>query len=234
MPSQKELADFYDKKFREEGLQESRSFYRWILRLLRVESGERLLDVSCGVGVLNGCAEDKGLVSHGMDFSREAVGQARENAAHSSIVLGDAQALPYPDGSFDYVTNVGSIEHYLDPAQGVQEMVRVLRDGGRACIVLPNSYFILDIIFDVMLTGRGPSHKQLLERFATRHGWQQLLKENGLVVQRVVKHNACLPDNWEDIKSYFRHPKRLLSLLLSLFIPLNLSHSFVFICGKNV
>ncbi len=233
MSSQKELVSFYDKRYREKELRESRSFYRWILRLLRVEGGKRLLDVSCGVGLLNSFAEEKGLVSHGIDISREAVSLARKNAGRSRMVLGNAQTLPYAARSFDYVTNLGSLEHYLHPAQGVKETARVLKDEGRACILLPNSYFILDIVFDVLLTGRGPSHTQPLERFDTRYGWQQLLEANGLVVHSVFKYNACLPHGLEDIKWYFRHRKRFLTLLLSLFIPFNISYSFAFICGKK-
>jgi MPBQ/MSBQ methyltransferase len=52
-------------------------------------------------------------------------------------VLGDAEALPFPDGAFDRYVSAGSIEYWPDPQRGVAEAYRVLRPGGVGVIVGP-------------------------------------------------------------------------------------------------
>ncbi len=52
-------------------------------------------------------------------------------------VIGDAEALPFADESFDRYVSAGSIEYWPDPARAVREAARVLRPGGIAVIVGP-------------------------------------------------------------------------------------------------
>ncbi len=55
----------------------------------------------------------------------------------STDVVGDAHALPFPDGSFDGVVCTGTLEHLRDPRKAVGELFRVLRPGGLAHIDVP-------------------------------------------------------------------------------------------------
>jgi SAM-dependent methyltransferase len=68
----------------------------------------------------------------GLDFSRSAVALARRHrhAAGLSFVRGDAQAMPFPDASFDVVVNVESSHCYASMAGFLAEVHRVLRPGG--------------------------------------------------------------------------------------------------------
>jgi len=52
-------------------------------------------------------------------------------------VLGDAEALPFPDASFDRYVSAGSIEYWPDPARAIAEAHRVLRPGGIALVAGP-------------------------------------------------------------------------------------------------
>ncbi|WP_182113399.1 MULTISPECIES: class I SAM-dependent methyltransferase [unclassified Actinotalea] len=71
----------------------------------------------------------------GLDFSASAVALSRRHrrAAGLSFVRGDAQAMPFPDASFDVVVNVESSHCYPDPSGFVREVRRVLRPGGTFC-----------------------------------------------------------------------------------------------------
>jgi SAM-dependent methyltransferase len=53
---------------------------------------------------------------------------------HLAAVVGRAEAMPFPDDSVDFVVSRGSIFFWDDPAQGLKEVYRVLRPGGKAYI----------------------------------------------------------------------------------------------------
>jgi SAM-dependent methyltransferase len=56
-------------------------------------------------------------------------------------VVAAAEALPYPDNSFDTLLSHEVIEHVLDDRLSASEMVRVLKPGGRAVLFAPNRWY---------------------------------------------------------------------------------------------
>ena len=74
----------------------------------------------------------------GLDISRSFVGIARENARRAGVSvdfeLGDAAHLPFPDGSFDLIVCQAAFKNFARPQRSIDEMHRVLRDGGMAVI----------------------------------------------------------------------------------------------------
>ncbi len=74
----------------------------------------------------------------GLDISAPMVAKARSNVAKaglSSVIEireGNASDLPFPDASFDMVLSTGAIHHWKDPTAGLNEVFRVLKDGGDA------------------------------------------------------------------------------------------------------
>ena len=106
----------------------------------------------------------------------------------------------------------------------------MLRPGGRAAIVLPNAYYLADIIWHVWRTGRGPSHKQALERFATIGEWRDLLEMMGLAPRCIRPYNFLWPRSRADWRWYARRPRKLLYLLSGLLTPRNLSCQFLYLC----
>src|SRR5213593_5244425 len=99
----------------------------WILGLLSPRPGSLLLDVACGRGSFLRYAADRGLEVAGIDISPVAIEAARRRlGADVDLRVGSGENLPFDDDSFDYVTCLGSLEHYIDPEQGAREIARVL------------------------------------------------------------------------------------------------------------
>jgi len=221
----------YEAIYSEAGIRQRDSFYRWILRLLRPRPGRRLLDVACGEGSLPRLAALAGLEAHGLDLSEVAIRIAAREAP-ATLLVADGERLPYADASFDYVTSIGSLEHYLHPPQGVREMARVLAPDGLALVLLPNTFSLLGNVWAAFRTGWPVDDGQPIQRYAARRQWQALLEEGGLVVERTVKYEREWPTSLADLRWYLSRPKALIRLLLTPFIPLNLASCFVYLCRR--
>jgi ubiquinone/menaquinone biosynthesis C-methylase UbiE len=76
-----------------------------------------------------------GTERHGVDLSPRMVQRAQNTLGSAAkIVQGDAEKLPYEDGSFDRVIASSLFSHVLNPEQVVAELRRVTKAGGRIVI----------------------------------------------------------------------------------------------------
>jgi SAM-dependent methyltransferase len=226
-------ASSYDVLHVEGQLRQRDSLYKWLISLLQPQPGQHLLDVSCGQGSLLKFGQEAGLVVAGLELSAEAVAVAQlQTKGKGRLLVANAELLPYADGSFDYVTNIGSVEHYFQPWQAVAEMARVLHQDGLALILLPNTFGLLGNILHVWRHGDVFDDGQPLQRYGTRSQWCRLLEENGLRVVDIFKYERALPRTWPDLAWYLARPYRLGRALLTPFIPLNLSSFLVYQCRK--
>lgn len=118
------------------------------VRFAGIAPGEAVLDVGTGTGVLAITAARLGARVTGLDLTPELLEQARENARVAGVegitwTEGDAEALPYPDASFDAV--VSQFGHMFAPRPdvAVAQMRRVLKPGGRIVFATwPPEHFI--------------------------------------------------------------------------------------------
>jgi len=98
----------------------------------------RLLDVGCGDGLYLVEAARRGAVASGVDISEAMLAAARQRADDADVAadlhLGDAQTLPFDDGSFDLVLAITVLCFLPDAQQAIDEMSRVLVPGGRLVI----------------------------------------------------------------------------------------------------
>lgn len=223
----------YDKIYKGHAINQMDSFFLWVQNLLALKPDDCLLDVSTGRGRMVKLALQRGIDAFGLDFSGTAC-QIAGRGAPGRIVCADAQRLPFPEASFDAVTNLGSLEHLGDMAQGVQEMARVLRPDGRACITVPNTFGLFWNVQVAWRTGDVDDDGQPLQRYGTRKQWESLLHANGLRVIQVYgyEHEHAFPRTWRDVRRYWFRPIRISRMLFSPLLPVNIAGQFVFICGR--
>jgi ubiquinone/menaquinone biosynthesis C-methylase UbiE len=212
------LREYYDDRYREDPIEDDEKHYFWMLNLVKPRPHTRLLDVACGQGMLLKVAAAAGLEVAGIDVSPVATERARKTCARASVITGDAEHLPWPDESFDYVFNRGSLEHFLDPSQGAREMRRVLKGDGRLCIMLPNMYPLYDILH-TLRTGHGPGVNQIMERFGAMNDWREFLEQNGLRVTSIKRFDGR-SFSWKQT-------------IVKYLTPFRLAYHFVYVCSKG-
>lgn len=110
-----------------------------LMTLLPVEPGQRWLDVATGTGEVALPAALAGAKVTGCDLSPGMIAKADRRAAELQLDVrfdvADAQALPYPDASFDVVTSCFSLNLVSDYEAAAAELARVCRPGGRLGLV---------------------------------------------------------------------------------------------------
>ena len=153
-------------------------------RLLAVAapaSGERALDLGCGVGHTLRRIAPMVAFAVGADATMEMMQAGRTSvvsASNAAFVQSDATALPFADASFDLAACRLAAHHFSDPASAFREVARVLRSGGR--FVLVDNYApddpALDAFINELETLRDASHV----RNHTVAGWGALLEDAGL------------------------------------------------------
>ncbi|MDH3602596.1 MAG: methyltransferase domain-containing protein [Candidatus Tectomicrobia bacterium] len=149
-----------------------------------LHEGERILDVACGTGIVARLAAERigrsGQII-GIDLNPGMLDVARANSPTTGASVewrqGDAQALPFPDESFDLVLCQQGMQYVSDKLAALREMQRVLAPGGR-------------LAFTVW--GEVSSYNAALADALARH------------VSAAVAARALAPNAWSDAAS-IRH-----------------------------
>jgi ubiquinone/menaquinone biosynthesis C-methylase UbiE len=147
----------------------------WRHRLIRdgteLKAGTRLLEVGTGVGAVLAVLgqEFRGVELFGVDVEPKQLAFARGHleraGVEATLVEADALALPFDDGSFDYVWMMWFLEHLPDPVAALREARRVLVPGGAiTAIEVDYSTFraepstpALEALVDAMVRGMAAS-----------------------------------------------------------------------------
>jgi SAM-dependent methyltransferase len=99
-----------------------------------VMSGDRVLDVACGTGIVARRAAARGAHVTGADLNEQMLEVARSIAPEIRWIEADAADLPLADGAFDVVLCQQGLQFMPDPAAALAEMRRVLAPGGRLTV----------------------------------------------------------------------------------------------------
>ena len=130
------------KKLEQEGWEEKASFYddyfskisrQAIVPILTAAGdlqGSDLLDVCCGTGDLVAHALSFGANVTGIDFAPSMIEIAKAKVPRATFRTGDAEALTFPDNSFDVLTCAFGLWHLAEPDKAIAEIARVLKTGG--------------------------------------------------------------------------------------------------------
>lgn len=105
-----------------------------ILEALALGTGDHLLEIGCGGGLLLRDALRTGCRATGLDHSDEMVQLARERAPGAEVVLAQAEPLPFADDTFSAVAMSVVFFFLDDPLAVLRECRRVLRPGGRLAV----------------------------------------------------------------------------------------------------
>jgi len=103
-----------------------------------LRGGTRLLDIGCGDGTLLALLQSRFRAAQGIDISEEAVRLARQKGMEASILNLNLEPLPYPDGNFDVVTILSTLQYIYDLDKFLKECRRVLSGSGVMLMSVPN------------------------------------------------------------------------------------------------
>jgi SAM-dependent methyltransferase len=129
-------AEIYDEQFVPALF---RPFSAAVADAARLRPGQRVLDVACGTGVLTCTVAERvgqtGAVV-GLDINPEMLAVARRKPLAIEWVDGRAEALPFPDASFDAVVSQFGMMFFADRIAALREMRRVLRPDGSLAVAV--------------------------------------------------------------------------------------------------
>lgn len=120
-------------------------WFAWLAEGIGFAPGSVVADVGCGAGAFwqhapGSVPDDLSVrlidISPGMVAAAEAAVRGSGRWRDVEPIVGDAAALPLPDGSVDTVLAIHMLYHLADPAAGLAELARVTRPGGTVAVVL--------------------------------------------------------------------------------------------------
>ena len=171
-----------------------------LIRLAQVRHGESALDMCCGTGDIAFALHRAGAAVTALDFSGAMLAVAarrleQQAGAGPVFQLGDAQALPFGDGSFDIVTVGYGLRNLPNWEAGLREMHRVARPGARLLVLdfgKPDNgawralYFaylrVFVPVFGRLFCGDAATHAYILEslqRYPAQRGVAEAMRRLG-------------------------------------------------------
>lgn len=171
---------------------------RWRKRAVQGLHG-KVLDVACGTGDMAVELLRQGCSVTGVDLSKEMMAIAKRKAPQAEYRLADVERLPFGDASFDAVTCAFGVRNFVHLEQGLHEMLRVLKPGGRMVILelaTPDSSLIRPFYnlytrriipwLGQRLAGSREAYTYLprsIERFPKGDAFLQLIQNSGFRIQ---------------------------------------------------
>jgi SAM-dependent methyltransferase len=170
-------------------------------------AGKDAIELGCGTGYVSSWMTRRGARVVGIDNSPKQLETAhRLQAEHGldfPLLLGNAEAVPYPDASFDFAISEYGAVLWAEPSSWVPEAARLLRPGGRLH-VLTNSYLSFltgpdepDAPFGDRLVRPwfGPSEmtwkgETSVEFHLPPGDWIRLFRENGFDIEALLEPQA--------------------------------------------
>lgn len=163
----------------------------------RLPRGSKILDVGCGPGETAAKLRHRGYDVWGLDIAESMVRCARERCGADRFQVGDIEAIPFQDGTFDCVVCLGVLEYLDADAVALSEIERVLKPGGRAVVSTPSAsspFYHMDRLvvraarlYDfARYRMRGKTMTARPARLCRRYhlgGWHRLLRSAGLELE---------------------------------------------------
>lgn len=190
---------------------------------LLANTGGRLLDYACGHGKMSLALESIFDELVGVDISTTALDQAKgitnelaENPdkIHFEPVPEDGK-LPFQEKSFDAAVAACCLEHVIDPFFSLRQIHRVLKDGGKLFVALPNLgflYFRLQLFIGKLpATAWGPGTMVDWERLGWDSGHLHCFTRK--TIEQLLKHTGFQPIKWSGDGRFAKYRRWWPSLL---------------------
>jgi len=158
-----------------------------VLEWLAAQPGERILDLGCGDGRLTQRIAVSGALVTGVDASPQMVASARSREVEAEQAR--AEALPYPDASFDAVFSNAALHWVRDQDAMLAEVHRVLKPGGRFVAEMGGQGNIAAIRVALMavLARHGyPDREDGVNYYPTAESYVKRLERHEFQVQRIA------------------------------------------------
>ncbi|MFO6451840.1 MULTISPECIES: demethylmenaquinone methyltransferase [unclassified Aeromicrobium] len=115
-------------------LGQDRRWRKKVVATVDPQRGERILDLAAGTGTSSAPFAEAGAHVVPCDFSIGMLEVGKQQFPGLDFTAGDGMALPFADGVFDAVTISFGLRNIHDPLQGLRELLRVTRPGGRIVV----------------------------------------------------------------------------------------------------
>ncbi|MEQ8363060.1 MAG: class I SAM-dependent methyltransferase [Cyclobacteriaceae bacterium] len=115
-----------------------------------MHKGEKVLEVGVGLGADHQMFAQNGALTFGVDLTERAIEQTKKRFAlldlKSTLLVADAENLPFGKNEFDMVYSWGVIHHSPNTPQAISEIHRVLKKGGNARIMIYYKYSMIGLM----------------------------------------------------------------------------------------
>jgi SAM-dependent methyltransferase len=204
------------------------SHHRRLVRRLGIGAGTRVLDIACGRGDWLLAAHERGATVAGIDLSDRAIAHCREAMPDGEFAIGPAETLPFGDAGFDFVTCLGSLEHFIDKPGALREMQRVATQDARFLLLVPNAGFLTRRLG---LYG-GTNQKGVKEDVYSLGAWARLFADAGLKIDTRWADLHVLSWDWIRKSHPIMWPLRALQAFALAVWPLGWQYQVFFLCHR--
>ncbi|WP_305908257.1 methyltransferase domain-containing protein [Methylomarinum sp. Ch1-1] len=197
-----------------------------LVNKLNISEGQKILDVGCGNGSFLYAASQNNAIPTGIDLSTKAI-----EACKSIMPQGDFHAIPAESLPFeiDFITCLGSLEHFVNKKQAIEEMVRVAKSNAKFLILVPNA----DFLTRRLGLFKGTHQVEAKEEVLPLAQWRNLFESAGLEVTAKWKDLHVLSWSWILKDKWYKTPIRAIQAFALTVWPLHWQYQIYFLCHKK-
>ena len=203
---------------------------RLIARRLGDLAGKSAIDIACGRGEWLSYLKDKKAGVTGVDLSATAIEYCKHHISDGVFISGPAESLPFAEESFDLVTCLGSLEHFVDKPAALREMIRVARPNAKFLILVPNSGFLTRRLGFY----KGTNQAHIREDVLSLKQWEKLFEDAGLRVRHRWHDLHMLTWSWIRLgRTPLACVVRALQALILAFWPIGWQYQVYHYCERK-